>query len=143
MIMFKKIINYFSKFFRKKPLSYEKISEEIQGSHDCALRALHIVCPETSIESMKNSFNLCCENWPYAGVTNKEFNISINHLKVKDKFQYYDDDNITLKHLLKKKDAIFIALIYGHFTVVYKGSIIDDYTNYDSNQEVYCYWQLL
>ncbi len=142
-MFFKKIIDWFFRTFRISKPSYEKIPKEIQGSHDCALQALHVVCPEISVKSMRNSFNLCCDHWPHQGVTNKEFNISINHLEVRNRFQYCDDDSIVLNHLLQKKNAIFIALIYGHFTVIHKGRIIDDYTNYDSNQKVYCYWHLI
>ncbi len=143
MMTFKKIIDWVFRVFRKPKPNYEKALKEIQGPHDCALRALHIACPDISVESMRESFGLCCGDWPYKGVTNKEFNISINHLKAKDRFQYNDDDNITLKNLLRNKKSIFIALIYGHFTVVYNGRIIDGYTHYDSDQKVYCYWHLV
>ena len=133
----RKIINFFLKLFRRKKPSYNK---DIQGSHDCALRALHMVCPDISIESMQHSFNICCNNWPYAGITNKEFNISISNLKIKDRFQYYDNDNIILKHLLRNKEHIFIALIYGHYTVIYKGKATEYSSPYE---EIYCYWQLI
>ena len=133
----------FGRLFNRTPVSYRKIPKEIGGPHDCALRALHLVCPDVPIEEMKNSFNFCCDNWPYGGVSNKELNISISNLGLKDGFQYCDDDGLTLMDLVKMKRNIYIALIYGHYTVVYKGKIIDYFTGYDLSEEIFCCWRLV
>ncbi len=49
----------------------------LQGPHDGALRALYCVLPDTPVEDMIASFNNCCQRWPYAGVSNKEFNVAL------------------------------------------------------------------
>ena len=139
--MIKKLVSWMSRFFKKESPSYPQIPKKIQGPHDCALRALYITLPDTPVESMINSFTNCCEWWPYQGVTNKEFNIALASLKIKNRFQYVASESTTLNHLSKRKKDTFIALIYGHYTVVSKGVLLDNYVG-SATQKVYSYWKL-
>ncbi len=115
-VFFVKILN----LLERNPTKDIKIPMEIQGSHDCGLRALHIVLPSISIEKMKDAFTNCCEWWPYKGISNKEFNISLSYLKIKNKFDYVAPQSTSLSDLMYCKKDIFIALIHGHYTVVKK-----------------------
>ena len=141
--MLKKLFSWIVSLFKKKSPEYPQMPKNIQGKHDCALRALYIMLPDTPIEGMINAFTNCCEWWPYRGVSNKEFNIALASLKIKDRFEYADPEAITLGHLLKRKKDIFIALVYGHYTVVSRGVVLDKHADYyGAKQKVYCYWRL-
>ena len=142
--MVKKLFSWIDGLFRRKLPEYPQIPKEIQGKHDCALRALYITLPSTSFEGMISAFTNCCEWWPYRGVSNKEFNIALASLKIKDRFEYAAPESTTLGQLLKRKKDTFIALVYGHYTVVSKGIVLDKYADYydSAKQKVYCYWRL-
>lgn len=137
----KKLISWTVGLFKKKPLPYSQIPQELQGPHDCALRALYVSLPKVSVKEMVAAFDYCCEWWPHKGVDNKEFNIALDYLKIKDKFNYVADESTTLGCLLGRKKEIFIALIYGHYTVINNGFILD-YFNHPATCKVYCYWKL-
>lgn len=139
--MIKKFIFWLSRLFSRKAPNYLCIPEELNGHHDCALRALYITLPNTPVESLTESFTNCCDWWPHKGVTNKEFNIALAFLKLQSRFKYVASESITLGHLVKRKKETFIALIYGHYTVVSQGIVLDGY-NYSPTQKVYCYWKL-
>lgn len=142
--MFRKLCSWIVGLFKQKLPGYPQIPTKIQGEHDCALRSLYVTLPNTSVESMIRAFTNCCEWWPYRGVSNKEFNIVLASLKIKDKFEYAAPESTTLGQLLKRKKDTFIALVYGHYTVVSKGIVLDKYADYydSSKQKVYCYWRL-
>lgn len=139
--MLKKLIYWVVELFKKKPPHYPRIPKEIRGQHDCALRALHVTLPDLSVAEMITAFNDCCGWWPHEGVYNKEFNIVLAYLKVKDKFHYVASESITLGHLLNRKKDTFIVLMHGHYTVVSKGFVLDD-VNCQMKDEVCCYWLL-
>lgn len=140
--MLKKLFSWIVSLFKKKLPEYPPVPKTIQGKHDCALRALYVTLPDISVENMRDKFMNCCEWWPYRGVSNKEFNIALDSLKIKDKFEYATSESTELSHLLKRKKDSFIALVYGHYTVVSKGIILDKYAGYSAKQKVYCYWRL-
>ena len=135
---FQKII----KFSSKKPSKHKdvEIPFEIQGVHDCGLRALYMVLPHLSILKMKKAFGSCCEWWPYRGISNKEFNITLSHLKVRDQFDYIScDDNTNIGDLINHKENTFIALIWGHYIVINKGICLE---RLPEDTKIYCYWVL-
>ena len=91
-------------------------------------------------EDIIKSFQLCCETWPYGGVTNKELNVIINNLKIKKLLIYCHKDTI-IKNLMNTKT--YIVLVHGHFLVIKKGKIQgQDKYNYHKKDKVYCYWEL-
>ena len=135
--------SFFKKIFRDIQLKFfnsSEIPKDFMGIHDCGLRALYLVLPDLSVEEMKLAFNRCCEWWPHKGVTNKEFNIALSHLKIKDRFSYHGNNSLRLKDLKKQKNDTFIALIYGHYTVIKKGVSLESYYN---NEKIFCHWKLL
>lgn len=142
--MFRKLYLWIVGLFKQKLPEYPQIPTKIQGEHDCALRSLYITLPNTPVEDMIRAFTNCCEWWPYRGVSNKEFNIALASLKIKDRFEYAASESTTLGQLLKSKKDTFIALVYGHYTVVSNGIILDKYADYydSTKQKVYCYWRL-
>lgn len=128
---------------KKKLFKSINIPSEIQGLHDCGLRALHIVLPNLSIKGMKEAFSGCCQQWPYKGISNKEFNITLACLKIKDKFDYVAPEKSNLSDIMSYKKDVFIVLIYGHYIVIKNGICVEDIYNYKSNKtKVYCYWRL-
>ena len=112
-----------------------------KGLHDCALVALYSAVPEISEDDIIDAFTFCTENWPYAGVTNKEFNIVVKYLKLK--VEYDDSDGQTISSLTQKKTGRHVALLHGHYIATKNGKIIGGdaniYNNLDSN--VYCSWR--
>ena len=116
------------------------------GEHNCALVALAEVMPDISSDAIIQGFSDCCDKWPYAGVTNKEFNITLRHLGRYNQFEYDDSANMVLGDFLansKRKD-IFILLLYGHFAVIKHGKVIDTiFYKRARGDKVYCSWHLL
>ena len=111
------------------------------GPHDCALVALYAVVPHVSEDELISAFMHCAESWPYAGVTNKEFNITVNYLGLK--FEYDASDGQTVGNLAGKRDERCVALLYGHFIAMRKGRIVGRDTNMFLGPEtkVYCSWR--
>ena len=142
--MFRNLFSWIFSLFKQRLPEYPQMPIEIQGKHDCALRALYITLPSTSVEDMISTFTNCCEWWPYRGVSNKEFNIALASLKIKDSFEYIAPESIMLGQLLKRKKDTFIVLVYGHYTVISSGIILDKYADYydRTQQKVYCCWRL-
>ena len=100
--------------------------------------------PEIPYENLRQSFSYCCENWPYGGVTNKEFNITLRNLKVFERFEYCDSDGMKVRDFLAQKDGVFILLVHGHFTVVDRGTLRDSHIYMHARQgTVYCSWRLI
>lgn len=98
--MFRKLFSWTVGVFKKEFSECPQMPKKLQGEHDCALRALYMTLPSVSVESLIDAFTNCCEWWPYRGVSNKEFNIVLASLKIKDKFEYAATESITLGHLL-------------------------------------------
>ena len=116
------------------------------GEHNCALVALAKVMPDLSPDQIIQGFSDCCYRWPYGGVTNKEFNITLRYLGLYNKFEYDGSDEMMLDNFLvrsKRKD-VFILLLHGHFTVVKYGKVHDNsfYANL-GDAKVYCSWRLI
>ena len=51
-------------------------------------------------------------------------------LNIKDRFEYTAPDSTALGQLLKRKKDTFIALVYGHYTMVSKGMVLDKHADY-------------
>ena len=148
-------MNFFSKILRWikfRLLGYAKTKIDspqyyrdiFSGPHDCSLVALMVVMPDLQINKVKSAFMLCCKRWPYAGVNNKDFNVSLRHLGIFDNFEYDDSENQTVRTCLQKKKRPTILLIDGHFFVIRGGKIYDEYfSNYiTGNTKVYFSWEL-
>ena len=110
------------------------------GNHDCALVALYWAVPSILEDQIFNALGFCTDAWPYGGVTNKEFTISLNYLKVP--YSYFNCPSDTIGSLLDKKKKRCVALIHGHFVAIVNGTIVGDdaHRMWDTNAKVYCYW---
>ncbi len=124
---------------KKKNDNISEIPTEIRGPHDCGLRALHTVLPEISVKKMIDGFTHCCEWWPYKGISNKEFNITLSYLKIKDRFEYTSNKVLKIGDLKDHKNDTFIVLIYGHYTVVRNGKSLEFYSK---QTKIFCCWRL-
>lgn len=143
----KKLKALFSLFTFRKPAKKKDNYLEFQDSeHNCGPVALAKVLPDLPAKRIMDGFSDCCDKWPFGGVTNKEFNITLRYLNVLSQFEYIDSDDMQLKDFLAQKNDIFILLVYKHFTVVKYGKIDDGYFyehHCSPKDEVYCAWKLL
>ena len=110
------------------------------GPHDCALVALYWAAPRISEDAIVSAFMFCSENWPYRGITNKEFAIALKFTKVDH--VYCHDDSDTIGDLQKRKPNRCVALIHGHFIAIVDGKIVgeDAQRTWSSTERIYCYW---
>ena len=69
------LANKLARFPRTRPKA-----APLSGPHDCALHALSEVAPEVDIDKMREAFLFCAKEWPYGGVTNREFHVALNFL---------------------------------------------------------------
>ena len=109
------------------------------GEHDCALVSLYWAAPWFPEDQISEAFEVCAGNWPYGGVTNKEFAIALAYLRAK---VHYSPDPGTLEALLDKKPSRCVALLHGHFIAIVNGKIVgpDARLNWRPSTKVYCYW---
>ena len=109
------------------------------GQHDCALSSLYWAAPATSESGIVSAFNVVTDTWPYGGVTNKEFAITLKYLGVES---IYSTDINTLGALLATKPAKCVALLHGHFIPIVDGVIVggDAHRQWAPDTHVYCYW---
>lgn len=109
------------------------------GEHDCALVSLYWAAPWFPEDQISEAFEVCAENWPYGGVTNKEFAIALAYLRAK---VHYSPAPGTLGALLDKKPGRCVALLHGHFIAIVNGKIVgpDARLNWRPSTKVYCYW---
>lgn len=109
------------------------------GPHDCALRSLYWAAPWVPEHKLHEAFTFCTENWPYAGVTNKEFAIALSFLNEE---ACYSDNKSTLGALLHRKPDRCVALLRGHFIAIVNGKVVgqDAYLKWSPNKTVYCHW---
>ena len=109
------------------------------GPHDCALTSAYWAAPKLSEPNILEAFGYCTENWPFAGITNKEFAIALSYLKVSTT---YCGKKGTLESLLKRRPKRCVALLRGHFIPILKGKLIAHDQHYLNrpHSTVYCYW---
>ena len=142
MNLLPKIKNFFRGFFRKtKP--QEEIKKLLNEDHSCALVAFAQAFPHFQASQIVVAFGQCCEKWPNDGVENVDFNIVARHLDVFNKLKYDDTSGRKIADFRHRRKT-YIILIYGHYTVMCNGKIIDYYNNRISNDnEVYASWEVL
>ena len=87
-------------------------SEIGTGPHDCAPASLYRVVPWIPENRIVEAFQYCTDGWPYAGVTNKEFQIAVQYLKVG---VHYSGEEETVGSLLDREPARCIALVPYHY----------------------------
>ena len=138
MKFFKAILSFLTKIFKHREPEY---TEFLSGKHECSVNMLLNVMPKLDQDQVVDAFKKCCNLYPYNGVTNKEFNIALRYLKIIDKFEYDDSDDLVVRDFLERKKDTFILLIHGHFTVVMKGKILDAMYITETSK-VYCSWKL-
>ena len=111
------------------------------GEHDCALVSLYWAAPWIPDDRIVEAFGFCTENWPYGGVTNKEFQIALKYLKAESR---YSTDLTTLGALLGSRPTRCVALLPGHFIAIANGQIVgrDAHVRWPSSTKVYCHWTL-
>ena len=109
------------------------------GDHDCAPASLYWAAPWIPESRITEAFLFCAENWPYGGVTNKEFQIALEYLGTGSD---YSADSKTLGELLAEKPGRCVALLHGHFIAIINGKIVgrDARHAWDLTVEVYCHW---
>lgn len=109
------------------------------GPHDCALASLYWAMPRLPEKRIKEAFQYCTENWPYSGVTNTEFAITLKFLNVEH--QYFAETE-SLENLLGRKPARCVALLPHHFIAILGGRIVgkDAYRVWSPATTVYCSW---
>jgi len=97
------------------------------GKHDCGPRSLLKVAPELDPEEVREAFVLSSENWPYGGVTNREFAISMRFLsmngKLSRKYEYRSETE-SLADLLNRNPARCVALLKRHFIAILDGEVV-------------------
>ena len=110
-----------------------------RGEHDCALASLYWAAPWIPEDQIVEAFGFCTENWPYGGITNKEFQIALKYLNAPN---YYSTDLRTLGALLGSRPTNCVALLPRHFIAIVNGEIIgrDAQLRWSSNTTVYCHW---
>lgn len=109
------------------------------GDHDCALASLYWAAPRIPESQIIEAFGFCAEDWPYGGVTNKEFQIVLKFLKVEN---HYCANTETLGALLNKHPNRCVALLPYHFIAIVNGEIVgrDAQLVLSHNTTVYCHW---
>ena len=107
--------------------------------HDCALTSLYWAVPRISESRITEAFGFCAENWPYGGVTNKEFAIALKYLELDST---YCDKKEALGALLKRRPTRCVALLHGHFIPILKGKPVgrDRHLVHRPDATVYCHW---
>lgn len=121
------------------------IEEKFSGPHDCGPKSLLLIAPELDPEKVWRAFSLSSENWPYGGVTNREFSIAIRLLAGEGDFSReneYRSEDESLADLLSRKPARCVALLNGHFIAVLDGGIVGwgwPIKSYEET-EVVCSW---
>lgn len=109
------------------------------GDHDCAPLSLYWAAPWIPECRIYDAFLACAENWPYGGVTNKEFQIALKYLEIEC---FYSAKSESLGKLLARKPSRCVCLLHGHFIAVIRGKIVgrDTYRAWSPSTEVYCHW---
>ena len=108
-------------------------------NHDCALASLYWAAPWIPEDRIIEAFGYCTENWPYGGVTNKEFQIALKYLNAES---CYCADTETLGSLLGRRPSRCVALLPGHFVAIVNGKVVglDARWAWDRSTTVYCHW---
>lgn len=107
--------------------------------HDCGPSSLYWVAPQISEQRIVEAFGFCADSWPYAGVTNKEFAITIQYLKLDVR---YCGESETLGALLARKPNRCVALLPHHFIAILNGRIVgtDATMAWSPRTTVFCHW---
>ena len=136
-LRFRRIIDGLSAALRDRHVAHP--TEIGNGQHDCALSSLYWAVPSLPESEITQTFHITAETWPYGGVSNKEFAIALNYLKLESD---YSGEAITLGALLAAKPARCVALVHGHFIPIFNGVIVgrDARNDWPSSTHVYCHW---
>ena len=110
-----------------------------RGHHDCALASLYWAVPWLSESEIVEAFGYCADDWPYAGITNKEFSIALAYLNLTHE---YSDRTETLGEVLGRAPRRAVVLLHGHFLCVDRGRIVgaDAYRHWPTDAIVHCCW---
>lgn len=111
------------------------------GAHDCALAALYWAAPKLSEKDIRQAFLYCSNEWPYAGVFNTEFAITLKYLGLQNTYYGHDD---TLGNVARKRYKHCVALLRGHYVALLNGSLAgkDAKGTFLKSAKVECYWVL-
>ena len=109
------------------------------SAHDCGPASLYWAAPRLTEDRIVEAFGFCTDNWPYAGVTNREFAIVLKYLGVNT---VYDAQNVTLGELLDRKPNRCVALLPHHFIPIVRGIVAgSDATHaWSPSTTVFCHW---
>ena len=136
---------YLKKWFCNQRPTVRNVDYLVKQPHGCSLVALARVIDSLGDDQIIESFMVCCDRWPHAGVNNREFSVVLEYLNLSQRFYYDDSVNQTIGSLRRQNENTFIALINGHFTVVKNGEVINQpYGEISSyHLRVYYSWKLL
>jgi len=121
------------------------IEEKFSGPHDCGPKSLLRVIPDLDPEKVWEAFVLSCKNWPYGGVSNREFAIATRFLSENGDLNLkreYRHETETLADLLGRNPSRCVALLDGHFIAILDGEIVgrEPRTEPYEKTEVVCSW---
>ena len=126
------LYNYFKRKYKKIFISLSKkegnyseflqskISNILNLNNNCALVALHIAKPEIDEKEIIEAFNECATGWEEPdrnGITNSEFDQSLDYLGLHDITSYVEcDSHYTVERFIKEyKNTTCVVLVFGHF----------------------------
>ena len=108
------------------------------GNHDCGPVALHYTNPMLSERAVRDAFLHCTAAWPHAGVSNRDFMISVQYLGLRF---LYDTRMATLREVLAIRPRRCVVLLYGHFLPIVRGRILEaDPNRFSLDSTVFCSW---
>ena len=107
--------------------------------HDCGPIALYHANPSVTEDAIVSAFLYCATDWPYAGVSNRDFSVTAKYLGLR--FFYDDSPDTRLADLLAARPHRCVALLYGHFVSVLRGAIVGaDGDAFSPDSTVFCTW---
>ena len=121
------------------------IEKMFSGPHDCGPKSLLRVVPGLDPEDVKEAFRRSSDNWPYKGITNREFAIAIRHLRERKGYDLspeYRSEDESLEDLLSRKPARCVALLKRHYIAIRDGAVLGRETlpKPYAQTEVVCSW---
>lgn len=133
------LANWLGMYLRIKKKAKEEVNQ-FSGPHDCSIHALLEIKPQLDVQKVRQAFLVCAKNWPYGGVTNREFHMALQFLEVNNT---YHEEDTTLPELLSRKKGKCVALVDFHFIATDQGKVIGRDASRFSLEfptHIYCYW---
>ena len=109
------------------------------GPHDCAPYSLYWAVAALPERMIVKAFHFETANWPYAGVTNSEFDAVVKYLGLSYEYTSHDEK---FRDVLGLSPSRCIVLFHGHFAPVLDGRAYgrDAHFNSRPDARVICKW---